>query len=443
MSTETPDPVVTLGADPEFFIQDHNKFVSNARLRELTRIPREYNTPDKIANSAEGLVSAKKGHPVPLKKVFADKPQGSTRQQRRANKRKPWKRGSMKNIAKAGIIEDNVLLELNFFEPFTDGDHLMTATKESISYLQHYLEADRRGIVPMTYAMVVDGMDTQQAKENGCKPDKSAYEGGRERKPVDLHECDRFAGGHIHVGAEFNCPDHVAVMFLELAFYTMSEGEGTSHSRQFYVPMGSYRKKPYGVELRSMNNGWCFAHSTWGRSALDAVYAMAKVLATTDRQIIREWFAEVDWETFIECMTLESKDSRLSLEDKLSVAKTFIDAVKWLVRKDKPSANPFYADRHGEHLTIREVAGARQSTLNERIRIVNRTRPRPGRVHNIIGPAAMRAIQDDMLWQARPAVAQEWRAVFNEARWPEQAMDAVEARHAARAAADDFVDEEF
>ena len=136
--------------------------------------------------------------------------------------------------------------------------------------------------------------------EFGCSPDKDAYTGGNERllkDPRAEFRFWRFAGGHIHIGADWNVPNFVAAMFMDLALCrlaTYSGGGTAGHRRRWYGKAGCYRDKPYGMEYRTPNNQWTFG-SRSRVATYNQVHDCASWLENTTSDEIKRVWETVPW----------------------------------------------------------------------------------------------------------------------------------------------------
>ena len=102
-----------------------------------------------------------------------------------------------------------------------------------------------------------DQMMHPRAHIFGCQPDHDAWTGQCNPKPNPPHPFMRSAGGHIHIETK---EDHIQViramdLFLGVPSVLMDQGE---ERKQLYGKAGAHRKKPYGVEYRTLSNFWCF-----------------------------------------------------------------------------------------------------------------------------------------------------------------------------------------
>lgn len=219
---------ISIGADPEFFLEDAGKIIS-----------------------AHNLVPGTKKDPYKL-------PNG-------------------------GAVQlDGTSVEFNIEPAYTKkqfADNIMSAL------------TDIRRIVPKRYKFIFqpdvyydkkeyDGFP-DHSKELGCDPDRNAYLGvdGTAFNPVPgLYEekgkIMRTGAGHIHIGwtkkEDTTEEDHLwdCVQVVRQLDYNMSNSlgsiEGLNKRRQMYGTFGSYRPKSYGVEYRVPANSWVGQRDSWG-----------------------------------------------------------------------------------------------------------------------------------------------------------------------------------
>ena len=93
----------------------------------------------------------------------------------------------------------------------------------------------------------------RQAKQIGCDPDLNYYDGQERSFPRDPRPM-RYAGGHIHFGD--NTPIYKmsrADLYLGLGSRVFDNDKQRIIS---YGQPGSYRRKPYGFEYRTLSNAW-------------------------------------------------------------------------------------------------------------------------------------------------------------------------------------------
>jgi hypothetical protein len=202
---------VTIGADPELFMQSGNKLISAI---------------DKWGGTKE--------FPIPL--------------------------GIGDGFA---VLEDNVMVEFNI--PPADSD------KQFVENIQLSLSTIEKRIKDMGYEMSVlasgnfdkDQLDHWAAFVFGCDPDYNAYSGVKNAKPsIDAFPNFRSCGGHVHVGCGELTFDQAcaAVAFCDLHLGIPSMLLDTDVERKkLYGKAGAFRVKPYGFEYRTLSNFWIFS----------------------------------------------------------------------------------------------------------------------------------------------------------------------------------------
>jgi hypothetical protein len=162
-------------------------------------------------------------------------------------------------------LEDNVAVELNF--PQTQGAYDFY---HRIVGLWPYVTAmlSKKGLVPKvvpTAKFLKSELMDERAHVFGCEPDFDAYEHNvKEQKPIPRacptpHDNIRYAGGHIHLGFDnkHGIPAHAVAMLCDMYVGLPSlRHDDQGLRRHVYGKAGLYRKKPYGIEYRTMSNWW-------------------------------------------------------------------------------------------------------------------------------------------------------------------------------------------
>lgn len=156
--------------------------------------------------------------------------------------------------------EDNVLAEVGV-RPVNNS----IRAYEGLVFVMDRLEAQlgRQGLTMSNvfgeHEFMSFDLASKQAKEFGCEGDYDAYTGGvAPRTGAPDFRNYRFAGGHIHLGGDFNCPPFVVALFMDLcigAVFIMQHGVLPQRS-QWYGQAGVFRPKPYGIEYRTLDNRW-------------------------------------------------------------------------------------------------------------------------------------------------------------------------------------------
>lgn len=97
------------------------------------------------------------------------------------------------------------------------------------------------------------------AREAGCDPDFNCWHGGAENPRPVFNGGLRTCGGHIHVG--YDKVDQIDRREMACILDTMlvdplAKHEPANDRRKLYGTKGSFRPKPYGVEMRGPSNFW-------------------------------------------------------------------------------------------------------------------------------------------------------------------------------------------
>lgn len=153
------------------------------------------------------------------------------------------------------VQEDNVAFEFNI-KPAKTSAEFAENIKNGIDVISDLVFPLDMKFVP-TALFDDEELANPDAHLIGCDPDFSVYGGGCEM--TEYVENRRFAAGHIHIGYEN--PDEETskkfVPFLDLHVGVL----GVLHCqdtqrRQYYGRAGSIRLKSYGLEYRVPSNWW-------------------------------------------------------------------------------------------------------------------------------------------------------------------------------------------
>jgi hypothetical protein len=203
---------------------------------------------------------------------------------------------------------DNVLVEAGW-EPASDPSLFVAYSRAAYRNIEAYVSEQEDN----TMLWIGDAMeyrssqlDCEEARNFGCEPDYDAYTGGKMRKSPGKKITDsmwRSAGGHIHLGGDFNCPPFVVALFADIGIglkgvaqnQLMSPSSyGRSTRVSHYGKAGIFREKPYGIEYRTPNNEW------WGND--DKSHALARnafrlmgFLERTSATQLREIVQRIPW----------------------------------------------------------------------------------------------------------------------------------------------------
>lgn len=162
-------------------------------------------------------------------------------------------------IVKQGAVqEDNVLAEFNI-DPATTADQFVGNITTVISQLEDIIApatlADGCSFEFSKEALTAGG---RQALEFGCDPDLNCWTVELNPTPNALTTL-RTAGGHVHIGydgANMDTSLRVARMAEFLLGVPSVLLDDDTRRRSMYGAAGAIRIKAYGVEYRVMSNFW-------------------------------------------------------------------------------------------------------------------------------------------------------------------------------------------
>jgi hypothetical protein len=174
------------------------------------------------------------------------------------------------------IQEDNVMVEWNI-PPQKTGKGFAGAVRTIREAVDEQLpEGCSTVYTPVGHFHPKD-LTSQQARTMGCEPDFDAYAGGEVRTvPADLiSKLHRGAGGHIHIGGDFQCPDFVAALFADLCIGITNHiiGDKQNKRTEWYGKPGIYRPKPYG----------------------NSTITLSKWLTENDAKVLQTTFRDINW----------------------------------------------------------------------------------------------------------------------------------------------------
>ena len=210
--------------------------------------------------------------------------------------------------------EDNVCLEVGF--PPTDNPRIFVDNVQMVKRLVQEQFLDTLGyqlaIVPSNMFRS-DQLTSTQARTAGCEPDYDAYTSGKARTIQSqlMASNIRFAGGHIHLGGDFNCPPFVVALFADIFLSLRFMGDsgkktlGTPNGSSFYCPdwkkravwygqPGIFRTKPYGIEYRTPSNWWCRSNRP-ARSMANSATILCQFLENNNATKLRSMVRNIDW----------------------------------------------------------------------------------------------------------------------------------------------------
>lgn len=226
---------------------------------------------------------------------------------------KKWKAGY-------AIQEDNVMLEFNI--PVSiDRNQFSETMTTARSYIDNicFQKNLRPAWKKTEHRFPNVDLVSPQAHLFACDPDADAYTGGTQRDSIPDFGNYRTCGGHIHIGGDFQCPDFVAVLFLELilSIYLSPQAiiSPSSERAKWYGRPGIYRTKPYGIEYRTLSNAWaCSPYSVQDIGHI--LFLAAEILINNSAGQLQQWFRRIEWTLLQEILTMQNinKDKEKSKE---------------------------------------------------------------------------------------------------------------------------------
>jgi hypothetical protein len=159
------------------------------------------------------------------------------------------------------LQEDNVALEFGQPPAATAAEFVFNTRQAMMAGLSK-LKGKRFSRLSCT-VFDKDQMEAPEAFVFGCEPDFNAWTLQENHKPTPPHPFMRSAGGHVHIELPEGHTDddkintvRAADVFLGVPSVLMDRSGG--QRRKLYGGPGAFRRKPYGVEYRTLSNFWIF-----------------------------------------------------------------------------------------------------------------------------------------------------------------------------------------
>lgn len=242
--------MVTLGADPEFFLETKakGKLVPSQGRVEGTKQEPHVISPAKVLKVA-GYSTGVGNYAVQRDNVAVE-----------YNIPYTGSKASWERQIKAGLA-------LAFEEiPYSKRRNLKISHKASAHFPEKYLEHE-------------------EAKYFGCEPDYNAWtvsENVMDKTSVD--PTLRTVGGHVHIGYLSENPNLNPLALVRMLDVYLGVPsiflDDDNERRLLYGKAGAYRPVPYGIEYRTLSNFWIFKiqYIRWVWDAV--VYALQKAKAS-------------------------------------------------------------------------------------------------------------------------------------------------------------------
>lgn len=182
------------------------------------------------------------------------------------------------------LLEDNVAVEFNI-QPADNAGSLRTVINKMIQETKKRLPG--YGISKQSaWSFDSNELNTPESRVFGCDPDFNAWTLEKNKKPWSKDKNLRSAGGHIHIGCSTAIEKPIEViracdLFLGIPSVRLDD---SSVRRELYGMAGSFRKKEYGVEYRSLSNFWIFSknYTEWAFQQVNKAIAFVEAGKTID-----------------------------------------------------------------------------------------------------------------------------------------------------------------
>jgi hypothetical protein len=196
------------------------------------------------------------------------------------------------------IQEDNVAVEFNI-PPAKSAEELAANLRKAITNISSNIKSMYGfEVVNLSAASFPEEeLQADAAKEFGCDPDYNAWTfGAKNPRPKASDPNLRSCGGHIHVGYDLRgaqfAPDtliRAMDLYLGVPSVLMDNGE---LRKQLYGKAGAFRRKPYGVEYRTLSNFWVFDDKliewVWNNTGRAINAVVARSVEIDSQEAIRE-----------------------------------------------------------------------------------------------------------------------------------------------------------
>jgi len=207
-----------------------------------------------------------------------------------------------------GAHEDNVTIELTVPPASDPITFAMNIEKGKKLITDRFLTDGERLMCRGSSEFLDSELQHPQAQRFGCDPDYNAYSNGRMRRTPKrvLNSNIRYAGGHVHIGGNFNCPPFVAALFADVVislpdYLPTKTGQAPSEAsnsnklrRHWYGRPGVFRPKEYGIEYRTPSNYWCNDRGVMEQMGYRA-FALGTWLEDNPASTIRKALLGIDW----------------------------------------------------------------------------------------------------------------------------------------------------
>lgn len=159
------------------------------------------------------------------------------------------------------VQEDNVAAEFNIPASSSRSDfikHILWPQRA----IAEILGTDKFQICKLASACFPEvELQSPASKEFGCDPDMNAWTLNYNKKPTCEDKTFRTAGGHVHIGLHDKDPGNIVriirSMDKHLGVWSVLV-DTDDQRRKLYGKAGAFRPQNHGCEYRSLSNFWIF-----------------------------------------------------------------------------------------------------------------------------------------------------------------------------------------
>lgn len=175
----------------------------------------------------------------------------------------PGTKDRVRTLRNGAVHRDNVLCELNP-KPATNADGFSSNLHSLMEEVnKKVLEPKNvRLLCKTSHMFSMAELANKEASTFGCDEDMGLWDYIHPPTPPELSGRIRGAGGHIHIGLKGLTAKRYK-QFIKTLDLLISVPlvliDPDKNRRRFYGLAGRYRDKPYGIEYRTPSNAWCIS----------------------------------------------------------------------------------------------------------------------------------------------------------------------------------------
>lgn len=226
--------------------------------------------------------------------------------------------------ARYTVQEDNVAVEFNIPPSKSMGGFVQSiqaalhSLNDKVSKMGYAISAQPEMVFPYSQLKSV------QAQTFGCSPDFNAHDSGEVFPRINQKELRRgdgelrMAGAHVHVGFKSDVPPFVAASFADVFMGLRSIGNDVQKERRkYYGQPGRFRPTSYGIEYRTLSNYWLFDHGAMCDIGTSAIM-LGTFLQDTAVDKIRKTYQGIPWTSVQEAIKTDNHGLAATLRNYLT-----------------------------------------------------------------------------------------------------------------------------